>query len=74
MEVLIYQQEGGPRLAGALELVSPGNKDRPENRDAFVSKCHALLQQDVCVVIVDPVTERSANLYAELAERAACRN
>jgi hypothetical protein len=28
-----------------------------------------MLQQDVCVVIVDPVTERSGNLYADLAER-----
>jgi hypothetical protein len=28
-----------------------------------------MLQQDVCVAIVDIVTSRSANLYAELAER-----
>src|SRR5262249_47538089 len=27
------------------------------------------LLQDVCVAIVDPVTDRSANLYAELASR-----
>ena len=50
----------------AVEIVSPGNKDRPESREAFVSKCHALLRQNVCVAIVDPVTERQANLYAEL--------
>lgn len=52
-----------------MEIVSPGNKDQPESREAFVSKCHALLQQEVFVAIVDPVTERQMNHYAELAER-----
>src|SRR6516162_378682 len=28
-EVRVYRQEGGPRLVGAVELVSPANKDRP---------------------------------------------
>ena len=65
----VYDERHGRRLVAAVEIVSPGNKDRPESREAFVSKCHALLQQDVCVAIVDPVTERPANLYAELAER-----
>ena len=36
-------------------------------------KCHALLQQQVCVVLVDPVTTRSGNLYAELAQRLGAR-
>ena len=68
-EVRVYDERHGRRLVAAVEIVSPGNKDRPESRDAFVSKCHALLLQDVCVAIVDPVTDRPANLYAELAER-----
>ena len=68
-EVRVYDVRHGRRLVAAVELVSPGNKDRPESRDAFVSKCHALLQQDVCVAIVDVVTERQANLYAALAAR-----
>lgn len=68
-EVRVYDERHGRRLVAAVEIVSPANKDRPESREAFVSKCHALLQQDVCVAIVDPVTERQANLYAELAER-----
>ncbi len=72
-EVRVYDQRHTRRLVAAVELVSPRNKDRLEARDAFVSKCHALLQQEVCVVIVDPVTERSANLYAELAERIGAR-
>ena len=68
-EARVYDVRHGRRLVAAVELVSPGNKDRPESREAFVSKCHALLQQDVCVAIVDLVTERQANLYAELAAR-----
>ena len=42
------------------------NKDRPETRRAFVAKCAALLQQHVSVTIVDVVTTRDFNLYAEL--------
>ena len=34
---------GKPQLAGAVELVSPANKDRPASREAFVSKCAAYL-------------------------------
>jgi hypothetical protein len=69
VEVLIFQQEGGPRLAGAIELVSPRNKDRPLARDAFVSKCLTYLNQSVGLVMVDVVTERQANLHAELMAR-----
>ena len=68
-EVRIYDESVDRRLVAAVEIVSPRNKDRAKAREAFVSKCHALLQQEVCVVIVDPVTERSANLYGELARR-----
>jgi hypothetical protein len=68
-EVRIYDESLDRRLVAAVEIVSPRNKDRLEAPDAFVSKCHALLQQQVCLVIVDPVTERSANLYGELARR-----
>lgn len=68
-EVLVYEQsEWERRLVAAIELVSPGNKDRLESRRAFVYKCDALLQQGVSVAIVDIVTVRSANLYQELAE------
>lgn len=65
-EVLIYDVARGKRLVAAVEFVSPGNKDRAEHRQAFVAKCSALLQQNVSVAIVDIVTDRSGNLYAEL--------
>jgi hypothetical protein len=67
-EVQIYDQKRGCRLVAAVEIVSPANKDRPDHRHAFVSKCAGLLQERVCVVIVDLVTTRTANLYGELLD------
>ncbi len=67
VEALVYADEGGAILAAAVELVSPGNKDRPESRKAFVAKCASYLQQGVGLVIVDIVTTRLANLHDELA-------
>src|SRR5438445_68586 len=57
-EVRITKQEGGPRLVGAVELVSPANKDRPGHRQAFAGKCAGYLRQGVGLVVVDVVTDR----------------
>lgn len=65
-EVRVFDKERGRRLVAAVEIVSPGNKDRPESRRAFVAKTAALLQQGVCVSVVDLVTARQFNLYADL--------
>lgn len=69
VEVLVYDETEGPNLAGAIELVSPANKDRPAHREAFVSKCATLLQQGVGVIVVDVVTERRASLHSEFLAR-----
>lgn len=66
IEVQILRDFGGATLVGAIELVSPGNKDRPEARQAFVAKCATYLQQGIGLVVVDVVTERQANLHNEL--------
>jgi hypothetical protein len=66
--VLVYDNRRQRRLVAAIEIVSPANKDRPENRQLFVAKCAALLQQRVAIVIVDLVTTRHFNLYDELLE------
>ena len=66
-EVNIYTQDEY-RLVAAIELVSPSNKNRPENRRVFVNKCELLLKKDVCVSIVDLVTNRTTNLYGELLD------
>ncbi len=67
-EVRVYDPRHGRRLVAAIEIISPGNKDRPENRAQFVAKCAALLRNRVSVVLVDLVTARECNLYAELLE------
>jgi len=67
-EVLIFDQRRGRELVAAIELVSPGNKDRLETRQAFVSKCVALLQEKICVSIVDLVTVMNFNLYSEVLD------
>jgi hypothetical protein len=65
-EIKVQKEEGGLRLVAAIELISPGNKDRPAARQAFVRKCAAYLQERVSLVIVDIVTERGGNFHADL--------
>lgn len=65
-EVLVYRQFGGRHLVAAIELVSPGNKDRPEVRDAFAQKVTSYLHEGISVLVVDVVTERHANLHDEI--------
>jgi hypothetical protein len=67
-EVRVMQQMGGPKLRSAIELVSPANKDRASRRRAFAVTCAGDLQQGVAVIIVDVVTEWTANLHAALAD------
>jgi hypothetical protein len=67
-EVRVYDSRRGRRLVAAIELISPGNKDRPEHRSQFTSKCAALLRQGVSLVLVDVVTARNVNLYADLLD------
>ncbi|WP_293336172.1 DUF4058 family protein [Microcoleus sp. CAWBG58] len=71
VQVNIFNTEGGPVLAGAIELVTPANKDRSSHRCAFVSKCETYLRQGIGLVIVDVVTVRKANLHNELLARLA---
>jgi hypothetical protein len=67
-EVQVFDTKRGCRLVAAVEIVSPANKDRPEHRRTFVAKCVTLLQNMVSVTIVDLVTTRRFNLYAELLQ------
>lgn len=67
-EIQVFQQMGGPKLRAAIELLSPRNKDRPTGRQAFAIKCADYLQRGVSLVIIDVVTERTANMHMELVE------
>jgi hypothetical protein len=67
-EVLVFDDELGENLVAAIELISPGNKDRPQSRHEFVVKCASLLKAHVSLVLIDIVTNRHANLFKELME------
>jgi hypothetical protein len=69
VEVQIINRSYSPSLVGAIELVSPANKDRPDHRQAFVSKCHAILNSGAGLIVMDVVTERRKNLHYELMAR-----
>jgi hypothetical protein len=65
-EVQVLTEDEGPRLVAAVELVSPANKDRPGNRQAFAVKCASYLHQGIGLAVVDVVTNRSSNLHDQL--------
>ena len=67
-EVRVFRESGGADLVAAVEIVSPGNKDRPEARQAFAAKCLAYVQRGIGLVIVDVVTDLRANLHNQLVE------
>jgi hypothetical protein len=66
VEVQVFADDGGPRLAAAVELLSPRNKDRQQARQAFAVKCVGYLQQGCSVVVVDTVTTRRADMHAAI--------
>lgn len=63
IELRVFAQEGSASLVAAIELVSPGNKDRDEERMAFASKIATYLRAGVSVIVMDIVTTRRANLH-----------
>ena len=64
-EVRVFSTMGGLTLVAAIELISPGNKDRPEERRAFAAKCASYLHKGVSLILIDIVTNRHANLHNE---------
>ena len=73
VEVRVTNEETG-QLVGAIELISPGNKDRGAKRDMFLAKCLDYLAGEACVVIVDVITARRANLHNEIVAKLGADN
>ena len=65
-EVRILDEERDSRCVAVVDLVGPGNKDQPSNRQAFARKCVEYLRQGVSIVVVDVVTGSRYNLHDEL--------
>jgi hypothetical protein len=66
VRVEVLTDGGDLRLAAAIELVSPRNKDRAKAREAFAAKCAENLRRGCGVVVVDVVTTRHADMHAEI--------
>lgn len=49
----VYSSYDTSRLVAVIELVSPGNKDRPEARHSFTEKVLFLLHEGVHVMVID---------------------
>ncbi len=62
----VYDTSGGPTLVAAIELVSPGNKDRDDVRRAFSAKCAAMISRAIGLIIVDIVTSRHSEPFRDL--------
>jgi hypothetical protein len=65
-EVRVFTATGGLTLVAVIELVSPGNKDRPEERRAFAAKCAGYMHQGISLIVLDVVTSLHANLHHEI--------
>ncbi|MGO9468742.1 MAG: DUF4058 family protein [Isosphaeraceae bacterium] len=68
IEVLVFESDGGARLVASIELVSPGNKDRAAQRQAFAIKCASYLCRGISLIVIDIVTNRRANLHNEIVQ------
>ena len=66
-EVHVFgMNRGGQELVAVIELVSPGNKDRPEERRGFATKCAGYLYRGISLIIMDVVTTYTSNLHDEM--------
>jgi hypothetical protein len=65
-EVRVFATTSGLTLVAAIELISPSNKDRAEERRAFATKCASYLYQGISLVLIDIVTNRRANLHNDM--------
>lgn len=65
-EIRVYYDPGDVKLCGAIELISPGNKDRADARRTFAAKCAGYIRHGVSLTIVDIVTSRKGNLHQEM--------
>lgn len=66
IEVQVLATASGTTLVAAIELVSPGNKDRPETCRAFAAKCVSYLTRGIGLIVIDIVTNRLTNLHNEV--------
>lgn len=63
-EVRVLDERGKSlRLAAAVEIISPSNKDRPDERAAFVNKVGGYVAAGLGVAVLDPVFSSPRGLH-----------
>lgn len=65
----VYSVYDASRLVAAIEIVSPGNKDRPEMVQAFVEKTLLLLQDGVHLMVVDVISLPKQSMRRPILKR-----
>ncbi len=65
-EVKVYDLKRIRRVVAVIELVSPSNKDRPDERNKFAVKVLSYLKAGIGVVVVDIVTDKHFDLHGEV--------
>ncbi|HET6574953.1 MAG TPA: DUF4058 family protein [Fimbriiglobus sp.] len=66
VEVKVYDFQRDRRVVAVVELVSPSNKDRPDERETFALKSLGYLKSGIGLVVADIVTDMHFNLHDEL--------
>jgi hypothetical protein len=66
IEVRVYDQARYRRVVAVIELVSPANKDRPDERETFSLKSLGYLKSGIGLVVLDIVTDMEFNLHDEI--------
>ena len=71
VEVFVYDERNAvqPKLAGAIKLLCPQNKERRAGRDVFLSRCEVHLHDRQGLMIVDNVTDPLGRVHDSLMER-----
>jgi len=64
--VEVTDRDRDARVAGVIELLSPGNKDREEARRGFAAKMANYLRIGAGLMVIDVVTSRSGTPHEEL--------
>jgi hypothetical protein len=65
----VYSSYDTGRLVAVIELVSPGNKDRPESRQSFTEKILFLLHEGIHVIVVDVISLPAVSIRQAILER-----
>ena len=66
IEVKVYDLQRERRVVAVIEMVSPANKDLPDERETFALKSLGYIKAGIGLITIDIVTTKDFNLHDEL--------